>query len=349
MSVLDVGKILEPVPGDRPCGTDLEYDAEFLALAQAARPKPDRQMGEATVPGEEPDWREVKTAAVRLTARSKDLRVLVLLCHALVRTDGIAGFAQGIAALRGVVQNFWDGLFPLLDADDNNDPTMRVNVLVALAEGTGLVRALREVPLVVARVAGSFGLREIDAAAGRATMAGTAPTPDLIRAAFQEADVAALERTMVDVRTAREELAGLEAVLGEKLGSSAPNLRPLAAVLEAQGRELEPYLTARGSSLGGSAAPGTEAAASVAAGAVGVGRSTGGGTLPPGIHSREDVVLWLDLMCEFYSRSEPSSPVPILLQRARRLVNKSFLDVVRDLMPDGLNQAMLYQGQEASP
>ena len=56
----------------------------------------------------------------------------------------------------------------------------------------------------------------------------------------------------------------------------------------------------------------------------------------------------LDRICEFYARTGPSSPVPMLLQRARRLVDKSFLEVLRDLVPDGLNQAMIFQGPEQS-
>jgi type VI secretion system protein ImpA len=352
MSVLDLAKILEPVVGDKPCGTDLEYDAEFLAMGLAATPKPERQMGTTIVPAEEPDWRAVKAAAVKLCSRSKDLRVLVPLCRAVVHTDGLAGLAQGLAALRGVATAFWDGLYPLLDADDNNDPTSRVNVLVALAEGTGLVRIVREAPLVVARGAGTFGMREIDAAAGRGTMTGAPPTAELIRAAFQEVSVAELEATITAVRSARDELTGLEAVLNDKLGSAAPNLRPLAAVLDAQVRELEPHLSARGSAMGGSGAASSAAAGGAAAGGGAAGAAATGGAngaqLPPGVYSRDDVVLWLDRICDFYARSEPSSPLPILLQRAKRLVNKGFLDVVRDLVPDGLNQAMLYQGQEGS-
>jgi type VI secretion system protein ImpA len=342
MSAFDLAKILEPVSSDRPCGSDLEYDPEFLAMVQAATPKPERQMGAEIVPAEEPDWRAVKAAAVRLCTRSKDLRVLVQLCRAAVHTDGIDGLRQGLAALREVVQTYWTGLYPALDADDANDPTIRVNVLAALAEGTGLVRGVREAPIVVGRVAGSFGLHQLDAAAGRGTVAGTAPTPELVRAAFQEADVKQLEATATAVRASRDELAGLERALADKLGSSAPDLRPLGAVLHAQLRELEPQLAARGSALGATAA--------AAGGAEAAPGSGGHAPAAPstGVNSREDVITWLDRICEFYARSEPSSPVPILLQRARRLVNKSFLDVVRDLMPDGLNQAMLYHGQEGS-
>ena len=65
-----------------------------------------------------------------------------------------------------------------------------------------------------------------------------------------------------------------------------------------------------------------------------------------GIQSREDVQHCIDLICDFYARNEPSSPVPLLLQRARRLVNKNFIDVVRDLLPDGLNQVQLIRGQQ---
>ena len=62
------------------------------------------------------------------------------------------------------------------------------------------------------------------------------------------------------------------------------------------------------------------------------------------IQTREDVIAWLDRMCDFYRRTEPSSPVPILLQRARSLVNKSFMEVIRDLVPDALEQVKTYSG-----
>ena len=46
----------------------------------------------------------------------------------------------------------------------------------------------------------------------------------------------------------------------------------------------------------------------------------------------------LDRICDYYSRNEPSSPVPLLLKRARRLATGSFVDILRDLAPDALAQ-----------
>ncbi|MFO1078553.1 MAG: type VI secretion system protein TssA [Planctomycetota bacterium] len=341
MSVLDVDRILAPVAADQPCGSDLEYDADFLAMMQAATPKPERQMGAEVIPAEEPNWRDVKQLAEKLLGRSKDLRIAVLLCRAVLHTDGIPALAAGLGAVRGLCGQYWPGLFPLLDAEDDNDPTMRVNTLRGLTDASGLLKSLREVPLVTARMAGSFGLREIEAAAGRGTVAGTPPTPELIRAAFQEVPAEHLVATHAAIGAAKTELAALDALLAERLGGHAPELRPLTSLLDSLGGELQRQLEARGSIVAPSGptrdtamAPPTE--------------SGGAGAATTGIQNRGDVIRSLDRICEFYAQNEPSSPVPLLLQRAKRLVNMSFLDVVRDLVPDGLTQAELFRGSTES-
>jgi type VI secretion system protein ImpA len=44
----------------------------------------------------------------------------------------------------------------------------------------------------------------------------------------------------------------------------------------------------------------------------------------------------LDAICEYYSRTEPASPVPLLLKRARRLAEMSFLEIIGNLAPETL-------------
>jgi type VI secretion system protein ImpA len=63
------------------------------------------------------------------------------------------------------------------------------------------------------------------------------------------------------------------------------------------------------------------------------------------IASREDVLRALDKLCAYYARYEPSSPLPILLQRCKRLVPMNFVDIVRELAPDGLGQIELIAGK----
>lgn len=58
------------------------------------------------------------------------------------------------------------------------------------------------------------------------------------------------------------------------------------------------------------------------------------------IQSRNDVVKYLDITATWYSKFEPSSPVPLFIHRAKQLVGKSFQEIINEIA----NQA---QGQVA--
>jgi type VI secretion system protein ImpA len=57
----------------------------------------------------------------------------------------------------------------------------------------------------------------------------------------------------------------------------------------------------------------------------------------------------LDRICAYYARVEPSSPVPLLLQRAKRVAMMDFLEIVRDLADQGLPQVGLVAGIAVEP
>jgi type VI secretion system protein ImpA len=56
------------------------------------------------------------------------------------------------------------------------------------------------------------------------------------------------------------------------------------------------------------------------------------------IDNRHDVVRNLDRILGYYARHEPSSPLPVLLNRAKNLVHADFAAIVRNLIPDGMPQ-----------
>ena len=57
-----------------------------------------------------------------------------------------------------------------------------------------------------------------------------------------------------------------------------------------------------------------------------------------GIASRSDVIGLLDRICQWYRTNEPSSPVPILLERAKQMVSRDFIELLMELAPDGAPQ-----------
>ncbi|BCX16640.1 MAG: membrane protein [Geminicoccaceae bacterium] len=67
------------------------------------------------------------------------------------------------------------------------------------------------------------------------------------------------------------------------------------------------------------------------------------------IRSREEVVRLLDQVLDYYRRNEPSSPVPLLVARAKRLVAMSFVEALKELAPAGLKELQAAAGALDEP
>jgi type VI secretion system protein ImpA len=330
MSAIDVEQLLAAISEESPCGDDLEYDPAFGELERAAQGKPEQQMGDEVVPAEDADWRDVRDKAIALMGRSKDMRVALQLATALAHTDALSGLSDGLALLRGLLERYWEGYHPRLDPDDDLDPTMRVNILASLCDQDSVLGLVRTTPLVSSRALGRFGLREIEIASGQLEPpAGVeAPTTAAIEGAFLECDIEELQATADAVNQAVAHAEAIDTKLTEQVGySNSCDFTPLKAVLRAAQSVLNERLARRG--------VGVAVVEGVAAEAGGVVAQPIAGE----VSSREDVVRVLDKACDYFERHEPSSPVPLLLKRAKRLISKSFLDIMRDLAPDGVPQA----------
>lgn len=349
MGQIDVDALLQEVSAELPCGEDLEYDPDYGELERAAQGKPEQIMGDTTVPAEDADWSDVGKRARALLARTKDLRVALYLARAELQTGGMVGFADSLRLVRNLTEQYWDTVHPQLDADDDNDPTLRVNTIMSLCDEDTVLRSLREAPLVNSRSFGRVSYRDIAMANGEIAPVDGAEGSGLdaagINAAFMECDVEALQATAAAAREAVEHATAIEAqVTGQVGAGDAPNLADLRSAIQPIQRVLMEKLEQRGVGDSAAAANGQESASADATGqpAAGAVPAASAGQ----IASRDDVVRALDKICQYYERNEPSSPVPLLLRRAKRLVTKSFMDILRDLAPDGVAQAEKIGGTE---
>lgn len=338
MASIDIEKLLEPVSDEQPCGPNLEYDAEFLNLERIAQGKPEQQMGDSIRAAEPPEFEQVARQASALLARSKDLRVAVLLARAHCHLAGFVGLNEGAALLAGLLERYYPTIHPQLDPDEGNDPTMRVTAIAGLC-AADILSALRSRPLIVSRSFGPISLRDFAVAAGNAAPLPDAPKLELssIDAAFQEVDLKVLHAAAAAIKSAAEHVKSIEAVFDRETSGQGPELGALVDLVRqavhAVGSRLERRVgaaeaeAAEGSAEGG-ASPEARSASSNGA-----------------IRSRDDVVRALDKICEYYATFEPSSPLPLLLQRSKRLVSMSFLDIIRDMAPDGVSQVESIAGK----
>jgi type VI secretion system protein ImpA len=332
MAVLDIGKLLAPVAPDAPAGPNLEYDPAFAAVERAAAGKPEQAIGGAVTPEEPPEWGSVLSGSLELLGRTKDLRVAVLATRALLYRNGVAAFAEGLALLRGLVEQHWPSLHPQLDPDDDNDPTMRVTALAALAT-PGLMLALRQSALVESRALGPVTFADMFPAAG-------SPDNARISGVFESVELPTLEEATAGLAAAAADLHAIDAVFEAQTGNRGPDFGVLLDYFNKAHLALKQRLEARkpaeaAADAGSADAPGAPSPAP---------RAPRG--LTGDILTREDVVKALDKICEYYARHEPASPVPVMAQRCKKLVTMTFFEILNELAPDGVKQAQVVMGKE---
>ena len=337
--------LLSDIAAGSPGGDNLENDPDFGAMERAARGKPEQQHGELIVPREDPDWAQVDALGTGLLARTHDLRVLVQLAVARLHLSGVPAFADMLALIRDVVTTRWPTVHPLLDAEDENDPTLRANALLALASPVDVLPQLRTLTLASSPRAGKVAWRDIAIATGvvEAPAGIEKLSETVIRAAFQETDRDRLTQLVQSLGGAIADADGIPAAFDAHAGlGTGPQMTELVKLLRDVLRSVERYAPAEET-----AEP--DAAAAASAGDPGDqadgGRAVGVTAFAiTSVATRAEAMRMLDLVAGYYSRYEPSSPLPLLLDRARRLADMNFMDVLRDLAPAGLGQAQIVAG-----
>ena len=304
-----------------PCGPDLEYDNEFLAITQAAAGKPESQFG----PAEAPAWREVLELADSLLDRSHDLRIAILWLRASLSLQGYAILPLGLALLNGLIESQWDALHPL---PDDGDQYARANALAVLREVDGLIGDLRLAVLIEDRSIGRVTVRAVELALGLAPAMNDEEVMSKERLAAMLAAAVAkapdLSQQCTSAQVLTRQLMGL---VSDKLGSDlAPDLRPLWAIINGLATLLPSDSAEAATDVGSAEGPGGFDA-----------NPSGRQGLSGTVNSREDAIHAIDRICSYLERTEPANPAPLFLRRGGQLINQNFLQLMKMLAPEALS------------
>ncbi|WP_455820035.1 type VI secretion system protein TssA [Pseudomonas cerasi] len=323
--------LLAPVSDDNPGGDNLEYDADFQAMEQASAGKAEQQFGDTIIPAEPADWSKVEKLAITLLGRSKDLRVMLALTHAWTELKGLPGYARGLKLIEQSLLLYWEPLWPRLEEFGEQDPFYRINALALLGDKTVLSGAVRQCWLLRYP---SDGITLRDAAAlcdGSKTELADYPggLPRLID------ELARGEQPGIEaVLQIQERLQTICKTVAKRLGDAAvPELallrKQITLIAErCQATDLSQLMpTAVEQQLAEATAPAVAATPR----AVADWRSVQ-------ISSRADAQLMLEKVKLYFTQHEPSHPAPLMIDRVQRLIERDFMEIIRDLAPDGVNQ-----------
>jgi type VI secretion system protein ImpA len=352
---MDDTSLLAPIGAEAPCGPDLEYDPAFLALETNLEAAfTDRAVGPEGDAGG-PDWKRISADASALFKRTKDLRVAVTLTKAWLNQDGLRGLHRGLHLVQQLLSLRWGSVHPQIGAQGDTEGIMRVNSLRGLCDTRTVIGPLRSATLLRARGLPALSLRDLERAVAGAVDKQSEPNaPDMtvVEASFIGCDPDELERTWNIATEALASANALEQLFHEHGTVAVLRLNELIAQLEAVDGQLGPRVRARRAATLAESQPEAE---ELQPSAAGNGHHNGAGghgaavaRVPGAINTRADVVRELDRICAYYDAHEPTSPVPMLLRRVKRLVTMSFFEIVRELAPSGMSEIETLRGPEVT-
>ena len=341
---IDLAGLLED-RSPAPSGLDLEYDPAFTEMEQASQGKAEQQYGDTIIDAEPPEWAQLEEHSLEVLRQSHDMRASVHLASSALARYGLVAFSQTIALLRDYVVQRWDTIHPALDPEDDNDPTFRVNTLMSLCSMSSVLPLVNETPLVRVRAIGQFSLKDWKIAHNELPWPENSdhekPEKSLILSAFQACEFEEIEQIKNACESLLADIQEIEDFVTEKVGSSQScNFELLRKALQSASHLVNEQFVNRAPAEpeepeitddGGEESSSTDSEAT--------GKPSNSFSVRDmKIKSRTEAIQALDKVCEYFEHYEPSSPLPLLLRRARRLSMKSFLEIIQDISPDGMHQ-----------
>jgi type VI secretion system protein ImpA len=323
--------LLNPIPGDSPSGTNLRYAPVYDKIKEARRQEDDAPQGEWQRERKVADYKLViKLAGETLAMQSKDLQLAAWLTESFLHQEGFSGLQQGLGLLRGLIENFWDTMYPEIE---DGDLELRSAPLEWV--GTRLDDPVRKAPLTrggfsyykfkESRSVGS----EVDAAqsdqkreAREAAIADGKVTLEEFEKDSADTPTAQYEGWVAAMDSSLESIDSLRELCDDRFGNYAPSFTPLKTALEEvrnatnqilqkrldqEGRRPEPEEEVEAAAAEESASDGAAAPARRKKSVVG---------LEP--QDLDDVTVRLAAVARFLRQQDASSPAPYLLLRGYR-------------------------------
>ncbi|MFE8070110.1 type VI secretion system protein TssA [Marinobacteraceae bacterium S3BR75-40.1] len=353
--LLSLDALLADVSAEAPCGDDTREDASPLSpyftlkdLRNQARALERQTLSDEEAP-QIPQWRQlVEDIPPLLESRTKDLEFVAWLIEALCREHGFAGLSEGFELARAMIERYWENLYP---SPDEEGLATRLAPLVGLngADGDGtLIKPIISVPLF----SGADGLSSfatwhaeqsaevsrLDEDKAQSRIRSGAVAPDELMAAAQETPVEDLVATKAAITRASEAFTALSEVMDRVMDDPQPTTNIRKALERCQmmlnhhaGERIEQHLATQRDVA---AAETEEDSGAEGDSATPARKSAGVDPVQVAIESRQEALVQLQRLSDFFRKTEPHSPVSYAITRAVRWSELSLPELMAELISD---------------
>ncbi|WGS18054.1 MULTISPECIES: type VI secretion system ImpA family N-terminal domain-containing protein [unclassified Bradyrhizobium] len=344
--MLDVASLTQPIAADDPCGPDLDAVGDvqylnFFAGAESLLPMSFFEVVNANGERGRFDPKAVDfagqfAAAQPLLARTRDLRLNMLLAKFSILNRDLDGFLSCLKATNLLLREQWEAVHP---RGEDGDYALRAVTVEAIDVFPTVINPLQFLPLIENRRHGSLNYRAYQVAKGEIP-AGDADVdgPDLatIERIVSETDLDTLKAANAQCAAVAAEIADIKAIWHEKLNSRQPiSLDRLSGLVNGMAAWLAGLVMERDPA----------AIAAPAEDAVPVDTQA-----PPdmtgALASSAQASAALAAAADYFARMEPSNPALLLVRQAQEMVGKSFIEVMRMLVPSHVESAVINIGRD---
>ncbi|WGL60333.1 type VI secretion system ImpA family N-terminal domain-containing protein [Pigmentibacter sp. JX0631] len=116
INLLNISQLLEPISKNLPCGEDVMYDENFLQIKRDRQQPENENLGVWVVSdSKETNWNRIEHLCIDLLKnKTKDLMVCCYLLEARLKQYGILGLANSCELLLSISTKYWENVFPAL-------------------------------------------------------------------------------------------------------------------------------------------------------------------------------------------------------------------------------------------
>ncbi len=346
--IIPLDQLLAPISGEDAVGIDIREDdaqnSPFYRIKDArnaARAAERNNMFDSDTSESDAEWRKVLDLAPEiLQNQAKDLDIACWYCEALIRRYGFQGLRDGFKLIKGLIELYWNDLFPMPDEDGIET---RVSSLTGLngegAEGV-LIAPIRNVYITEGSDPGPFNywkyqqvlevekIIEEEARSEKASKLGFGMA-DVDRAVADSGESFFVD-LVDDLGETIDTYRAVSALLDDKCGiRESPPTSNIINILEdclgtvkhiGKYKIPEPASEPELDESGVTAAQESNPATSRQNSAI--------------VTSRDDAFKRLLEISEFFRKTEPHSPISYMLERVVKWGDLPLESLIRELIPD---------------
>src|SRR3954470_22242391 len=344
--MLDVASLTLPITADDPCGPDLDAIGDvqylnFFAGAESLLPMSFFEVVNANGERGRFDPKAVDfagqfAAAQPLLARTRDLRLNLLLAKFSILNRDLDGFLNCLRATNLLLREQWEAVHP---RGENGDYALRAVTVEAIDVFPTVINPLQFLPLIENRRHGNLNYRAYQIAQGEIP-AGDADADGLDLATIErivsETDLDTLKAISARCSAVAAEIAGIKATWREKMNSGQPiSLDRLSGLVDGMAAWLAGLVALRD--------PVAIAPIAEDAGPLDTQVPLDAATM---FASSAQASAALGAAAAYFARMEPSNPALLLVRQAQEMVGKSFIEVMRMLVPSHVESAAINIGRD---